>query len=122
MTDVILDHSVLAVMGTDREVSRIIVQADHADGPSIGVPALCLAAAESARAGLTRHVGYLPSMQVMNLTSRETGTVGALIALGVSWRSAHAIALARENSCPVITLEPEGYDSYGVETITLRKS
>jgi hypothetical protein len=109
-------------MGTDREVSRIIVQAVDADGPSIGVPALCLVAAEAVKAGLTRHVGYLPSLKVMNLTTQETGTVGALIGLGVRWESAHAIALARQSGSPVVTLEPDGYESFGVETITLRKN
>lgn len=119
MARLILDHSALAAMGRHPEVSALIVEADEDDRQFLRVPALCLTAAESMKAGVSRHVGFLSSLEVMDLTRAETAKVGALIALGVDWRKAHAVALAREYRCPVVTLQPEGYSSYGVETITL---
>lgn len=115
----IFDHSVLAVMGTNRSVARIVVQAHAEGGRVFQVPAMCLAAAEAEKAGLTRHIGLLAQFEVHDLTGRQTGAVGALIALGLDWRKAHAVAMARDTRTPVITLQPEGYESFGVETITL---
>ena len=121
MTELIFDHSVLAAMGTNQQLGEIIVEI-HGDDDWVGVPAMCLVAAESEKAGLTRHVAFLPSLEVLDLTSEETDKVGALIALGFDWRNAHAVTAARERRVPVVTLEPDGYDSFGVETITLRKN
>ena len=120
MTKLILDHTVLAAMGTHRQVSAIVAGASYYIDQTVRVPAMCLAAAEAERSGLTRHVRYLPALQVVDLTTRDTGIVGALIALGVDWRNAHAVAVAREYSAPVVTLDAEGYESFGVETITLK--
>jgi hypothetical protein len=119
----IFDHTVLAAMGTHQQVSDLIVEIDGSDrGEWVAVPAMCLAAAEAEKAGLTRHVGYLPALRIMPLDGRETDKVGALIGLGTDWRNAHAIAVARETGAPVVTLEPDGYGSYDVETITLQKN
>jgi hypothetical protein len=116
----IFDHSALAAMGTNRQVARIIVQAHARSFERVfQVPAMCLAAAEAEKAGLARHVGLLPPFEVRNLTGRETSAVGALIALGLDWRKAHAVAVARDTGKPVVTLQPDGYASFGVETITL---
>jgi hypothetical protein len=116
----IFDHSALAAMGTNRHVARFIVQA-HAESFErvFQVPAMCLAAAEAENSGLTRHVGLLPQFEVHDLTRRETSAVGALIALGFDWRKAHAVAVARNTGTPVVTLQPGGYASFGVETISL---
>lgn len=121
----VLDHTALSALGAgNRYVSRI-VRAVH-DEPDwhVFVPALCLAAAEAERRGVADHVGALPAIDVVGLGYATASNVGRLIAAGVDWRLAHAVATGRPTvewpeGRPVVTAQPDAYGTWRVPTIAL---
>lgn len=122
---VVFDDTALLALGTgNRLASRIIVQAQTDPSRHAFVPALCLAAAEAARAGLAEHAGALPSIEVTDLDYPAATAVGILIRSGTAWRTAHAIYLAQPTADwpagrPVLTTDPGLYAKTGVRTIAL---
>jgi hypothetical protein len=122
----VLDHSALLALGSGHQrLSRIVREAHNHDDWIVYVPALCLAAAEASRVGLADHVGALPALEVVELGYAAVAAVGRLVADGVDWQFAHAVAVATPTpewptGRPVATGVPERYKGRGVATIALQ--
>ncbi|MBM0238807.1 hypothetical protein JNW88_19680 [Micromonospora sp. ATA32] len=102
-------------------LSAIVARAHLGQGRHVFVPALCLAAAASARPALGEHVGALPAMEVIELGYAAALAAGQLMRQGVDWQLAHAAVLGRPDpewpARPVLTQSPKAYAGLGVVTI-----
>lgn len=124
-TAVVLDHTALLAAGTgNRLVSGLIDAAHRQTRFSVYAPAMCVVAATAVRPALGEHLGMLDAVHVVTLDYPDALSTGALIAAGVDWQGAHAIATARPTlewpaGLPVVTTTPQIYTVWGVPTITL---
>lgn len=124
-TAVVFDHTALLAAGTgNRLVSGLIAAAHRQRHRHVYAPAMCVVAATAVRPALGEHLGMLDAVQVVTLDYPVALSTGALIAAGVDWRAAHAIATARPTlewptGLPVVTASPQIYAPWGVPTITL---
>jgi hypothetical protein len=120
---VVFDHTSLLALGAgDQMLSAIVARAHLGQGRQVFVPALCLAAAASARPALGEHVGALPAMEVIELGYAAALAAGQLMRQGVDWQLAHAAVLGRPDpewpaGRPVLTQSPKAYAGLGVVTI-----
>ncbi|MFE9919144.1 hypothetical protein ACFYPG_28700 [Micromonospora sp. NPDC005553] len=122
---VIPDHTALVALGAGNPaLSGLVVTAHRDAGRHVHVPALCLAAATSARPALGEHIGALPALEVVELGYATALLVGRLLRQGVDWQLAHAAALGRPDAewptgRPVLTELPKAYAGTGVVTISV---
>lgn len=123
MQPLVFDSTALVALGLGtRQLSGYVVAArDQPDVVRLYAPALCLAAAEAVKAGLTYHVAGLP-FEVIDLSFEDARQVGAAVANGVDWRLAHAAVSARPGlDWPrgriVVTGEPDAYRTWGLLTV-----
>lgn len=122
---VVLDHTALLALGAGSHVvSRMVASAHRESSRYVYAPAMCLAGAVAERPAPARHIGALLAVEVIDLSYVGAAAVGELIAAGVDWRAAHAIATARPTpewptGRPVLTGLPDPYDGWGVPIITL---
>jgi len=94
-------------------------------GPSIAVPALCLASAALFRPAIIDHLADLvasgpPSaIEIVSLT--RTGEVARLRAEhpGLGWPALHATSTASVARIPLVTTDPGRYANTVVETLHL---
>lgn len=118
MITCLLDDSALLALGRGHpDLSGFIVAA-HVGKAVVGVPTLCLCAAEAQRPGITDHVGALP-VEIEPLELSTTVPIGRLISAGTDWQIAHAVAAALPSIVypdgrTVVSMEPERYDGTGV--------
>lgn len=122
---VVADDSALIALGRGNQLmSALVVAAHHQPGRFVYAPAMCVAAAASTRPELAAHVGGLLAIRVVDLGFSGAAAVGVLIAQGVGWRRAHAVASARPSAewpmgLPVVTANPGAYTEHGLKTIPL---
>jgi hypothetical protein len=126
----VLDHSLIAGLGNRgtehdrREFSRLVHDAVNG-GPSLDVPALCLAAAAVDRPEIAGHVAGLVLGSPPGVLDVHGLTRSALLeALRsrwplVAWPAAHAAVLAVATGHPIITAEPHRYAGTGAEAVAL---
>lgn len=125
MNAVVLDHTALAALGAgNRLTSRLVDAAYNKKNRHVFVPAMCLAAATAQRVGIGDHVGLLSALKIVELDYADACLAGQMIADGVGWEAAHAVAVGRPmaefpEGRPVVTAEPERYKGRGVTTIVL---
>lgn len=107
-----------------RELSTLIDDAVHG-GPVLDVPALCLTEATTARRSIAEHVADLVasappgSVAVRELVrDADLDTVLAIDQL-LDWAGTHAALHASATGRPIVTLHPERYKEFAVETVAL---
>ncbi|MEE1799794.1 hypothetical protein PUR57_14140 [Streptomyces sp. JV176] len=128
---VVLDDTAALALGAgNRMTSRLVVEAEKDPTLRICLPALCLAVAESGRAGVAEHVGALLSVDITELDFAGAAAVGKrlreLKATEADWSGAHAVHLARPSvewprGRPVLTLDPVRYRGAGVRVIRIEE-
>lgn len=107
-----------------RELSRMIHRATEG-GPVLDVPALCLTEATTARRSIAEHVADLvatapPGAVAVRELVRDAGLDTALtIDRPLDWAGTHAATHALATGHPVVTLHPERYREFAIETMTL---
>lgn len=117
----LLDDSALLALGRGYPaLSGFIVDAS-AGRAVLVVPALCLCAAEAARPGIAAHIGALP-VDIEPLDLSATMPVGRLIADGIDWQIAHAVAVALPSVAypegrVVLSVQPARYQATTVQPI-----
>lgn len=122
---VVFDHTALLALGSGSQLaSRLVVAAHGQAGRHVYAPALCLAAAVAQRPGLADHLGSLPAIEVVDLGYAAASTVGRLIADGLDWQASQAVDAARPSAewphgLPVVTVLPDLYRPYGIDSIPL---
>ncbi|MFB6977469.1 hypothetical protein [Streptomyces scopuliridis] len=126
---VILDDTAALALGAgNRMASRLVVEAEKDPTLRIYVPALCLAVAESGRAGVAEHVGALESVDITELDFAGAAAVGKRLpdqkAVDADWSGAHALHLAQPSvewprGRPVVTVDPVRYRGAGVRVIRI---
>jgi hypothetical protein len=113
--------------GTDhhrRELSRMIHRA-ATGGPVLDVPALCLTEATTARRSIAEHVADLvvsspPGAVAVRELIRDAGLDDVrTIAPALDWSRAHAALRALATGHPIVTMHPDLYRGFPVETMTL---
>ncbi|MFC7548961.1 hypothetical protein [Plantactinospora sp. GCM10030261] len=106
------------------ELSRLLIAAIDS-GPSIGVPALCLAVAAVRRPALPGHLAELvtggPPGAIEIIGLRRTPDVVLLRAEhpGIEWPVLHAASTASQSQVPIVTTAPGRYTETVVEAIRL---
>lgn len=124
------DLALIAGLTTDgeeqhrREVSRLLIAAIER-GPTICVPALCLAAAAVRRPTMAGHLaelvvgGPVGAIDVVGLA--RTAEIAQLRAEhpGLEWPVLHAINTASAGRLPIVTTDPGRYTGTSVEAIRL---
>lgn len=123
MRALIFDPTALVALGSGApKLSGYVVTArDDPDALRLYVPALCLTAGESDRAGLAYHLAGLP-FEIIDLGFKDARQVGAAVATGVDWRLAHALVAGRPSiDWPrgriVVTAIPEVYKGWDIPTV-----
>jgi hypothetical protein len=114
------DSSVLALGKGYPALSGFVVDA-AAGRAALAVPALCLCAAEAQRPGVAEHLGMLP-IDIEPLELSMAIPAGQLIADGIDWRIAQAVAAARPSAIHpdgrvVLSVDTSRYQGTGVEPI-----
>jgi hypothetical protein len=84
------------------------------EGAGFGVPVIALAMASAVSAAdtlnlLTKHTAFVP----LDLTMRHWRQVGATVGVVPDVAAAHAVVLAMEMDCEILTAQPELYDGLG---------
>ncbi|MEV7870977.1 hypothetical protein AB0P17_33875 [Streptomyces sp. NPDC088124] len=128
---VVLDDTAALALGAgNRMASRLVVEAEKDPTLRIYLPALCLAVAESDRAGVAEHVGALPSVDITELDFAGAAAVGKHLreqkTTETDWSGAHALHLARPSvewprGRPVLTRDPVRYRGTGVRVIRIEE-
>ncbi|MFJ1750889.1 MULTISPECIES: hypothetical protein [unclassified Streptomyces] len=128
---VVLDETAALALGAgNRMASRLVVEAEKDPTLRIYIPALCLAVAESDRAGVAEHVGALPSVDITALDFAGAAAVGKRLrsqkTTEADWSGAHAMYLAHPSvewprGRPVFTLDPMRYRGTGVRVIRIEE-
>ncbi|MGW8883101.1 hypothetical protein [Streptomyces sp. NPDC055749] len=120
------DSAALALGAGNRMTSRFVVEAEKDPALRIYIPALCLAVAESERAGVAEHLGALPSLDITELDFAGAAAVGKQLRGETrgDWSGAHALHLARPSiewprGRPVLTRSPSRYRGTGVRAIRI---
>lgn len=121
MIEVLLDDSAMLSLGAGYPALSGFIDDAAAGRAALAVPALCLAAAESARPGIAEHIAMLP-VHIEPLELSESIAIGALINAGADWRIAHAAAAARPSAAHpagriVLSTAGTRYHGTGVEPI-----
>ncbi|MDQ7907289.1 hypothetical protein RB614_22495 [Phytohabitans sp. ZYX-F-186] len=107
-----------------REMSLLIHDAIHG-GPPLDVPALCLSEAATARRSIGGHVADLvasaPSGAVAVREFVRDGGLDHVRAAcpALDWAGAHAATRALATGQPIVTMHPDRYRDFAVETMTL---
>lgn len=131
MSGYVLDElALIAGLTTDgaehhrRELSRLLIAAIDC-GPTVAVPALCLATAALRRPAIIEHVAELVAggppgaVQIVGLArSTEVARLRAEHP-GISWPALHASSTATAAQVPVVTTDPGRYADTVVEAIQL---
>jgi hypothetical protein len=105
-----------------RELSRMIHQAAEG-GPVLDVPALCLTEATTARRSIAEHVADLvattpPGAVAVREFVRDADLDAALtIDRPRDWASTHAALHALATGRPIVTLHPDRYEAFPVQTM-----
>ncbi|MCW3843707.1 hypothetical protein ONA70_26750 [Micromonospora yasonensis] len=124
------DLALIAGLATDgeeqhrRELSRLLIAAIER-GPTVCVPALCLAAAAVRRPAMAGHLaelvvgGPVGAVEIVGLA--RTAEVAQLRAEhpGLEWPALHAISTATAGRVPIVTTAPGRYAGTIVEAIRL---
>ena len=131
MSGYVLDHHAviagLAGTGSEhhrREISRLLVSAIDG-GPTVAVPALCLAVTAGVRPAVIGHMADLIASAgtgVITVPGLErTATLDAVreVYPGLDWPAAHAVAVAIATAMPLITTEPSDYTGVLVDVLDL---
>jgi hypothetical protein len=131
MTGYVLDHLALtaglAVSGWEherREVSRLLRSAIEG-GPSLDVPALCLAAAAGVRPAVASHLADLvsschPGAISVSAPYRTPALDAVRDAFPrLDWPAAHGVAVATGTSMPLLTTTRDSYAGVPVEVLDL---
>ncbi|MGW7368275.1 hypothetical protein ACWGI8_33875 [Streptomyces sp. NPDC054841] len=125
---VVLDDTAALALGAgNRMTSTLVVEAENDPTLRICIPAVCLAVAESHRAGVAEHVGSLSSVDITELDFAGAAAVGKrLRTQGDDWSGAHALYLAQPSvewprGRPVLTREPGRYKDTGVRAIAIEE-
>jgi hypothetical protein len=94
-------------------------------GPALDVPALCLTEATTARRSIAEHVADLvasapPGTVAVRELVRDAG-LDAVLAIDrlLDWAGTHAATHALATGQPIVTLHPERYERFAIETMTL---
>lgn len=124
---VIFDDTALLALGSGTPMaSQLVVEAMKDPSLHVYVPAVCLAMAETERAGVAEHVGALPSVDITEFGFAAATAVGKQIRTSESegWGGAHALHLARPSvewplGRPVVTRTPSRYKGTGIRTIRI---
>jgi hypothetical protein len=126
----ILDHTALAAgLGLDspptaRQALSQLLHAAVEGGPRLIVPALCLAAAASERAGLAEHLAALlaqappGAIEVRGLLRDARLDAAQVLLPERPWPVLHAVHCCLTGS-PVVTADPGAYLGSGVDTLSL---
>jgi hypothetical protein len=94
-------------------------------GPLLDVPALCLTEATTARRSIGEHVADLvasapPGAVAVREFVRDAGLDSVRTTDGsLDWASIHAALHAIATRQPVVTLHPERYKAFAIETMAL---
>lgn len=124
------DLALVAGLTTDgeehhrRELSRLLIAAIDR-GPTIAVPALCLATAAVRRPAMAAHLAELvtggPPGAIEIIGLARTTDVAQLRTEhpGISWPALHAASTAIAGRIPVVTTDPARYGRASVEAIHL---
>ncbi len=105
-----------------RELSRLINDAVEG-GPTLSVPALCLTEAATARRSIGEHVADLvawapPGAVAVCELVRDSRLLTVLtVGPALDWAGLHAAMHALATARPIVTLAPERYDEFAVETM-----
>jgi hypothetical protein len=114
---VLLDSSALLALGAGNQwLSRLLGAAAGRD-LKVFTTALCLTAAVAERPLLADHIGGLAPIAVLDLTYSSASVSGTLIANGINWRHAQAVADARPSlewpdGLTIVTTEPQAYTAH----------
>ena len=124
------DLALIAGLTTDgeehhrRELSRLLTAAIDR-GPTIAVPALCLATAAVRRPAIADHLAELVTggppgaIKIIGLARTAEVTQLRTEHPGISWPALHATSTATAGRVPVVTTDPGRYASTVVEAIRL---
>jgi hypothetical protein len=124
------NHAVVAgLAGTGsehhrRELSRLLSAAIDG-GPTVAIPALCLAATAATRPAVTGHLGDLIASTgngVITIPGLErTATLDAVreVYPRLDWPAVHAVTVAIATAEPLITTQPSVYDGVPVDVLDL---
>jgi hypothetical protein len=121
----VFDHTALTALGRgSRQLSSFVSDSSPIEGRVV-VPAMCLVAAVRDRPDIADHVARLPRLECVKLGLLEAAAVGELVAKGVDWRIAHAVAIGgrtrdRPAGRPVVTAWVDPYDRLLVPTLAFR--
>lgn len=121
---IIFDHTaVLALCRGHRLLSGIAVVEVDDPAQRAHIPALCLVAASLELPGATAHVGALPGLEFLPLDFAAAAAVENAAAVGVDWRSAHAVFAAVSGAVEgqVLTAAPDAYDGTGAWAVDIGK-
>jgi hypothetical protein len=122
---VVLDHTALVSLGEGNRLTSQLVDGAHQDSDRhVFIPAMCLAAAVAQRVAIGDHIGLMPALEVVELDYPDACLAGRLVADGVDWGAAHAVAVGRPtvdfpDGRPVVTAVPDEYKDRGVATIAI---
>jgi hypothetical protein len=127
----VLDHHAvvagLAGTGSEhhrREVSRLLASAVEG-GPTVVVPALCLAVTARVRPAVVGHLADLIASTrpgVITVPGLErTPTLDAVrqVYPALDWPAAHAVTVAIATAAPLVTTEPSDYTGIPVDILDL---
>jgi hypothetical protein len=107
-----------------RELSRLLSGAVDG-GPSLDVPALCLAAVAALRPALTDHLAEIiavapPDAITVSGLSRSTVTDRVRVTHPqLSWSATHATVRALATRLPILTVDPDRYRTIAVTVLSL---
>jgi hypothetical protein len=107
-----------------RELSRVL-QAATLGGPTLDIPAYCLAVAAVVRTAIADHLADMiaaappGAIDVRGLS--RTSHLDALRAFhpDVTWPTAHATVHALATGLPVLTVLPDRYAAFGLDVLVL---
>jgi len=127
----VLDHHALVagLAGTGsehhrREVSRLLTSAIDG-GPTVAIPALCLAAAAAVRPAVAGHLADLiatTDVGVITVPGLERSpTLDAVRGVypQLGWSAIHAVTVAVSTATSLITADPSGYLGISVDVLDL---
>ncbi|GIJ29703.1 hypothetical protein Vqi01_48650 [Micromonospora qiuiae] len=121
-----LDHTALLLLGPGHRFLSGLVAAPAHSQPHrhLYVPALCLADAVAERPEVGEHVLSLPAIEIVEVGFASALTIGRLVADGLPWQHAHAVATCRPDAewpvgRPLVTAEPKRYETYGIAMVPL---
>lgn len=131
MSGYVLDHHAviagLAGAGSEhhrREISRLLVPAIDG-GPTVAVPAVCLAEIAGVRPAVIGHLADLIASTTAGVITvpglERTATLDAVkdVYPGLDWPAAHAVTVAIAAALPLITTEPSDYTGIPVDVLDL---